>query len=104
MCTTQTLAYTAEGYIVRCASCGRMQLAFGVAALTLSRHQFNRLRRKVLMAQEYHAFTPDRNLKCVSLPVSSNLILCLSVAELQALADLTSQASALLEVYQWLDS
>jgi len=102
MCIVQTLAYGPEGYIVRCPGCGRLQMAFGVAVVTLSPLQFRRLRRQ-LAGEAAGSPAAEPDVKCVSVPVSSTLILCLTTAEVQALQDMLDQAAALMEVYQWLE-
>ncbi|WP_118972430.1 DUF6686 family protein [Taibaiella koreensis] len=103
MCNTQTLARSADGYIIRCTECNRIQLAFGIAAVTLKPHQFQRLKEYADMEQEYRTAVfagPDQ--KCVSLPVNHTLTLCLTLAELQALTDLLDQAAGLITVYELL--
>lgn len=103
MCDTQTLATSPEGYIIRCAACGRMQICFGIAAIILKQDQFLRLKvyvaEAVLYGGAYEA-EPDR--RSVSLPVNKMVILCLSWNELVALEDLVTQAAALMEVYELL--
>jgi hypothetical protein len=103
MCDTQTLAASGEGYIIRCAECGRMQICFGIAAIVLKQDQFLRLKvhvtEAVLYGEGYKA-QPDR--RSVSLPVNKAVVLCLSWNELIALEDLVTQAAALMEVYELL--
>jgi hypothetical protein len=103
MCDTQTLAASGEGYIIRCAECGRMQICFGIAAIMLKQDQFLRLKVHVAEAILYgegYKTEPDR--RSVSLPVNKTMILCLSWNELIALEDLVMQAAALMEVYELL--
>lgn len=102
MCNTQTLAYAAEGYIIRCSGCGRMQLAFGTVALAIDRGQLLRLRR--MAAVELDACPQDdrTGYKCCSLPVDDRTVLCLTRRELEVLSDLCDQAAALVEVYEML--
>ncbi|MFA6057383.1 MAG: DUF6686 family protein [Taibaiella sp.] len=103
MCDTQTLAASAEGYIIRCAECGRMQICFGIAAIILKQDQFYRLKVHVAEAILYgggYGVEPDR--RAISLPVNKTVILCLSWNELKALEELVTQAAALMEVYDLL--
>jgi hypothetical protein len=103
MCDTQTLAASGEGYIIRCAECGRMQICFGIAAIMLKQDQFLRLKVHVAEAVLYgggYQAEPDR--RSVSLPVSKAVVLCLSWNELIALEGLVTQAAALMEVYELL--
>lgn len=103
MCETQTLAASADGYIIRCAECERMQICFGIAAITLKHDQFCRLKVYITEAMLYgktYSVEPDR--RCISLPVNKTIILCLSWNELVALGDLVMQAAALIEVYELL--
>lgn len=103
MCDTQTLAASAEGYIIRCAECRRMQICFGIAAVILKQDQFYRLKVHVAEAILYgraYGTEPDR--RAISLPVNKTVILCLSWNELKALEDLVTQAAALIEVYDLL--
>jgi hypothetical protein len=103
MCDTQTLAASTEGYIIRCADCGRMQLCFGIAAVVLKYEQFRRLQvhtSEALMYGSVYSTDPDR--RAISVPVSKTTVLCLNWHELVALEDLVSQANALLEVYELL--
>jgi hypothetical protein len=101
MCDTQTLAASADGYIIRCAECGRMQISFGIAAIVLKQEQFQRLKVHIAEAMLYgraYSVEPDR--RFISLPVSKTVILCLSWNELLALEGLVTQAAALIEVYE----
>jgi len=103
MCDTQTLAASTEGYIIRCADCGRMQLCFGIAAVVLKPEQFNRLNihtAEAMMSGSVYATDPER--RAISIPVSKSVVLCLNWRELEALEDLVSQANALMEVYEML--
>ncbi len=103
MCNTQTLARSFEGYIIRCAECNRIQLAFGVAAVTLKPHQFHRLKEYADLESQYRQTIPaDPDQKCISIPVNHSLMLCLSYHELAALTDLLDQAAALMAVYEML--
>lgn len=103
MCHTQTLARSPEGYIIRCAECNRIQLAFGVAAVTLKPHQFHRLKEYADLELQYKCSIPvEPDQKCISLPVNHSLMLCLSYNELTALTDLLDQAAALMAVYAML--
>lgn len=103
MCDTQTLAASAEGYIIRCPDCGRMQLCFGIAAIALKQDQFNRLFVHLSEAMLYGAaYSDDPDRRSISLPVNKTTILCLSWNELVVLEDLVSQANALLAVYELL--
>lgn len=101
MCDIQTLAYSTEGYIIRCATCKRMQLAFGIVAVVLNESQFFRL-KEIVAAEMLHKsiFSGYFQQKTVSLPVTASTLLCLSDEELDALSDLLDQAGALLEVYE----
>lgn len=103
MCDTQTLAASAEGYIIRCAKCGRMQICFGIAAVMLKQDQFYRLKVHVAEAILYggaYSAEPDR--RAISLPVNKTVILCLSWNELKTLEEMVMQAVALMEVYDLL--
>ena len=103
MCETQTLAASADGYIIRCAECERMQICFGIAAITLKQDQFRRLKVYITEATLYgktYSVEPDR--RCISMPVNKTMILCLSWNELVALGDLVMQAAALIEIYELL--
>lgn len=103
MCNTQTLARSPEGYIIRCSECNRIQLAFGVAAVTLKPHQFERLKEYAGLEQQYrHTIPAAPDQKCISIPVNHTLTLCLSYRELMAFTDLLDQAAALLSVYEML--
>lgn len=103
MCNTQTLARSADGYIIRCTECNRIQLAFGVVAVTLKPHQFQRLKEYADMEQEYRTEVfPGPGQKCVSLPVNHTLTLCLTIEELQSLTDLLDQAAGLIAIYELL--
>lgn len=104
MCDTQTLAYSAEGYIIRCKQCNRMQLAFGPVAIIIKEKQFRQLRARAgaeLMYRDTCIMDPD--LKFVSLPINNTTMLCLSTNELTAFTDLIDQATALMEVYEMLE-
>jgi hypothetical protein len=103
MYDTQTLAVSAEGYIIRCAECSRMQLYFGIAVIILKQDQFYRLKVHVAEAILFggtYSIEPDR--RVISLPANKTVILCLSWNELKALESLVTQASALMEVYDLL--
>jgi hypothetical protein len=104
MCDTQMLASSTEGYIIRCAECGRMQICFGIAAIILKQDQFRRLKVHTAEAVLYgkaYSLEPDR--RGISLPVNKTVILCLSWNELIALEELLTQATALMEVYELLE-
>lgn len=103
MCSTQTLAYSSEGYIIRCSDCGRMQLAFGVVALVIKRNQLIRLKEHAALELSCGHDSPGMSgHKCFSIPVDERTVLCLTREELHGLANLLDQAFALLEVYEWL--
>ncbi len=103
MCYTQTLARSLDGYIIRCAECNRIQLGFGVAAVTLKPHQFYRLKEYADLELQYKCSIPAApDQKCISLPVNRSLMLCLSYNELIAFTDLLDQAAALMTVYELL--
>ncbi|SFQ01349.1 hypothetical protein [Parafilimonas terrae] len=43
MCDFQKLAFSGDGYVVRCTECGYLQLAFGTTMLTLTNEEFGAL-------------------------------------------------------------
>ena len=104
MCDTQTLAYTADGYIIRCTECSRMQMAFGPVAIIINKKQFYELKERAGIEMSYRsACIMDPDLKSVSMPINATTMLCLSANELLSLTDLLDQATALMEVYEMLD-
>jgi len=103
MCDTQTLAASAEGYIIRCSDCGRIQLCFGIAAVALKSDQLKRLQTHTSEAVLYGAaYSEAPGHRCISVPLNQLMILCLSWQELVALDELLCQAGAMMEVYEML--
>lgn len=43
MCNFQKLAFSGDGYVVRCTECGYLQLVFGTTMLTLTNKDFSAL-------------------------------------------------------------
>jgi len=104
MCDTQTLAFSAEGYIVRCTDCKRMQMAFGAVAIMVKPKQLQQLKEHASLELFYRDICiADPDTKIVSLPINNTTMLCLSTNELTALNNLLDQATALLEVYEMLE-
>jgi hypothetical protein len=105
MCDTQTLAYTPEGYIVRCPECKRMQMVFGAVAVVVKERQLRQLRERGQLELLYRSsFLAEPEIRCISLSINSVTMLFLSFNELQSLMDLLDQAYALLEVYSLLNA
>lgn len=103
MCDTQMLAASAEGYIIRCTECRRMQICFGITAITLKQDQFYRLKMHVAESTLLEgAYNAEPGYRAISLPVNKSVVLRLSWNELKALEDLIIQAAALIEVYDLL--
>lgn len=105
MCDTKTLAYSPQGYIIRCNKCSRMQLAFGTAAIIINQDDFEHLKKHILLHKSYeYTYQSEPDLKMISVPLTDTVMLHLSYNEFEALIDLVSQACTLIEAYSILDS
>lgn len=99
MCNYKVLHHNEHGYVVRCGSCGFVQVAFGTACIALTVAQFHRYKRSVESYYEMYRNEVCHNAKCVHMPTpAKSLTLVYTVKELKQLSELLEQADACLEV------
>lgn len=104
MCHYQTLAYSADGYMVRCPDCKRIQMAFGTTIVTLDTEAFKELAAQIELETlcERPMAMPEQ--KSIIIHVGTYCMLGLTVDELCRLSHLLHQAFPLLTTYEILET
>lgn len=104
MCHYQTLAYSADGYMVRCPDCKRIQLAFGTTIVTLDTGEFEQLAAQVELEALYDRPMSMPEQKSIIIHVSMYSMLGLTTGELRRLRHMLHQAMPLLTTYEILET
>ena len=99
MCNYKVLHNNDHGYVVRCDSCGYLQVAFGTTCIALTVKQFGRFKNLI---DDYHCMYRNEvcpSAKCVHIPTPIKaMTLLYTVTELTHLQEMLEQAEACLEV------
>jgi hypothetical protein len=105
MCNYQTLYHSTCGYVIRCLSCRRMQVAFGTTAISFSVQEFYSFVEMLRHSEEQALCAGLDYEKVMSLPLpDENVMLVLTAAETCRLSEMLQESRALLEAYQILEA
>ena len=90
--------------MIRCPHCKGIQLAFGTTVVNLDITEFACFKKMVtrLADDHYHA-TENEKLICLPLP-ADHVMMLVTPAEIQALANMTAEVQALLDTYHILET
>ncbi len=104
MCNYKVLHNNQHGYVVRCGSCGYVQVAFGTTCMALTLSQFGKFRQLVAKCGEMQGTEAAcATSKCIHIPTPAKaMTMVCTVRELQQLTELLEHADACLQVEQLL--
>lgn len=105
MCNYQTLYHSSHGYVIRCAHCKGIQMAFGTSVVNLAPEEFFCFADMVVRLSDNHDPMYGENEKSLCLPLpADHVMMLLTPAEVRTLARMVMEVKALLEAYAILDA
>ncbi|QJB35135.1 hypothetical protein HF329_29050 [Chitinophaga oryzae] len=105
MCNYQTLYHSSNGYVIRCAHCKGIQMAFGTSVVNLAPEEFFCFADMVVRLSDNSDPLCQEHEKSICLPLpADHVMMLLTPAEVKSLARMVLEVQALLEAYAILDA
>lgn len=99
MCTHRILAHNENGYVVLCAKCNHIQIAFGTTIICLTEEQFAYFKMSAYNQFNHYKDDGFPQQKIIQMPTFSvNTKIILSFIELKKLIELIEEADILIQV------